>query len=412
MLEFFSRLSAEWKSLGELGKLPPAERDIFFYAESAADWPHFEAMVRELTLTHGRNIAYVTSDWCDPILKGGRLDEAARAFIKPFYIGSGTARTLFFKGMSCRVCVITLPELDKYQLKRSTHPVHYLYVYHSINSTHMVYRKGAFDGYDTVLCVGPHHTDEIRKTEEVYKLKPKLLVNHGYARLDAIYAAQTATRAAYRPAEGAAKRVLLAPSWGTCSFIEGPWGRPLVRHLLDAGHQVAVRLHPMTVRHHPNLAGALEKEFGSAGERFKVITDMSESESLAKADLMMSDWSGASFEFAFGLERPVLFVNTPAKVNNPEWERLGLPSLEASIRTEIGEIIETTDLQSVAARVERLTRDPAAFVERLRSARGRWIYNLGKSGAVGANEVLKVLAAPARAREAGRDPVMGRELNP
>ena len=33
---------------------------------------------------------------------------------------------------------------------------------------------------------------------------------------------------------------------------------------------------------------------------------------------MVSDWSGVAMEFAFGLERPVLFIDVPRKTNNPE----------------------------------------------------------------------------------------------
>ena len=45
-------------------------------------------------------------------------------------------------------------------------------------SIHSYLRKGAVDNYDTIFCVGPHQTKEIRETEKVYGLKPKKIINY------------------------------------------------------------------------------------------------------------------------------------------------------------------------------------------------------------------------------------------
>ena len=41
---------------------------------------------------------------------------------------------------------------------------------------------------------------------------------------------------------------------------------------------------------------------------------------------MISDWSGASFEFSLTQSRPVLFIDTPQKINNENWNILKLPA--------------------------------------------------------------------------------------
>jgi len=48
-------------------------------------------------------------------------------------------------------------------------------------STHRVYREHAFDAYETIFCLGEHHIKEIRKTEQVYNLSKKILLNINYA---------------------------------------------------------------------------------------------------------------------------------------------------------------------------------------------------------------------------------------
>jgi len=367
-----------WASLRAFNGLSREERTIVFYAESRADWAHLGPIIEELTERMERTVYYVTSEADDPILGTGN------GRVRAFYVGTGATRTTFFRLLEATVLVLTLPDLETYHLKRSVHPVHYVYVFHSMVSSHMIYRKGAFDAYDTILCVGPHHIAEIRRTEEVYELKPKELVEHGYGRLDLILAT-AAERPPFEPSTGESKKLLLAPSWGECSFIEAPYGAELIRILLDAGHEVVLRLHPMTVRHHPKLAQQMTAAFGDRS--FRVETDMREQASLHTSDLMVGDWSGAALEYAFGLERPVLFIDTPKKVNNPEYERIGLTAVEESIRTEIGAIVDPPNLSAALPHIERLTADPAAFTERLRRARELTVYNVGRSANVGATHV-------------------------
>ncbi|HEX2221948.1 MAG TPA: CDP-glycerol glycerophosphotransferase family protein [Candidatus Limnocylindria bacterium] len=374
------RVLGPWSALRAFNRLPADERAIVFYAEGSADWPHLGPIVEELTAAHGRTLCYVTSEENDPVFALG--DPRIRAFC----IGSGAARTSFFRLVDARVVVMTLPDLETYHLKRSVHPVHYVYVFHSIVSSHMTYRKGAFDAYDTVLCVGPHHVDEIRRTEEVYGLRPKALVEHGYARLDRIVDA--ASRRPVTPSGGASKRVLLAPSWGTGSYVEAPYGQELIEVVLAAGHSVVLRLHPMTVRRFPKLAPTLAEAYRD--RPFQVETDMNAQESLHRSDLMIADWSGAALEYAFGLERPVLFIDTPRKVNNPEYERIGRVPLEVSVRREIGAVIDPADLGATVDWIQRLSMERDAFRERLREVRDRSVYNLGRSAVVGAAHVARL----------------------
>jgi len=375
-------LVANYSDLKRFKALPPKDRELVVYAEGPGDWPHYEAVLKELTGRHGRSIAYVTSTATDPILT------SPPPGITPFCVGFGPVQTIFFQTLQATLLVTTLPDLDQLHLKRSVYPVHYLYLFHSINSTHMVYRKGAFDAYDTVLCVGPHHLDEIRKTEQVYGLKPKELLEHGYGRLDALI--ERARSLPFTPSTSTHKSVVVAPSWGTGSVIEQPYGRDLIRILLKGGHRVALRLHPMTVRHHPDLGPRFEAEFAANG-LFHVRQDMKEQDSLQTADVMISDWSGAATEFAFALERPVVFIDTPPKVNNPEYGKIDAPPLEAAIRTEIGALVSPSNLEQVLAQIDRVTTESGGFRPRMIEARRKWIYNLENSGRVGARHIDDVL---------------------
>jgi hypothetical protein len=344
-----------------------------------------------LTGAHGLSILYVTSDACDPV-----LGEPPRG-VTPFCIGCGGARTIFFQSVAARVIVMTLPDLNTFHLKRSVYPAHYVYVFHAISSTHVVYRKGAFDAYDTILCVGPHHVEEIRQTEQAYHLVPKRLVEHGYGRLDAI-AVRARDLPPFVASASRRKRLVVAPSWGECSLLQQSYGADVLRMLLDAGHDVTLRLHPMTVRHHRCMVDDLRDGFG-ARPGFTLELDMRAQESLQRADLMISDWSGAATEFAFALERPVLYMDTPPKINNPEHGKIDCLPLEDGIRREIGEVVSPRDLSQLLPAIERLSAQGGEWAARIRQARERCIFNPGRSGAVGAQTIADIYRGTAEIKE-------------
>jgi YidC/Oxa1 family membrane protein insertase len=344
-----------------------AFRELVIYSEGAGDWPHLGPVIGALLEGHGRKLSFLTSDPDDP---GLRVDDER---MRGFMIGSGTERTVLFRKIDCRTFVMTIPDLQQLWLKRSVHPVHYAYVFHSTNSTHTVYRKGAFDAYDTIFCVGQHHIDEIRRTESHYRLPPKELIPAGSVKLDTVAGEFAGLQS---PGRNEQPVVLLAPSWGTGSFVEMSLGEPVIRPLLDGGFFVVLRLHPMTLRHHGRVIDALEAAFAS-DPNFRVERDMSATDSWLRADVMISDWSGAATEYAFSLAKPVVFLDTPQKIRNPEWQVIGLPGFEDFIRREVGTIVPLTELGDLAATVRQTLAAAPERRARIHAARDRWIFNPG-----------------------------------
>ena len=366
----------EWGEYFRFNGLSSVDRSIVFYAEDTSSWRYYELIINELIGSLDKQICYVTSSPDDPVLR----NEDQR--IRPFFIGSGSARTAWFRFLQAGVLVMTMPDLGKYNIKRSKHPVHYVWFDHSIASTHMSGRLGAIDNYDAILCVGPHHKEEIRAAESLYGLDPKILIETGYGVLDIILNSDQAETYAGPPPSGGGKRVLVAPSWGPDALLENH-GLELVEVLLQAGHQVTVRPHMMTSRRNPKLMAELKERFGSNPD-FQLSLDPMLQGTVHGYDVMVGDWSGAAFEFAFGLERPVLFIDVPRKVMNPEYEKLGVEPIEVKLRTEIGAVVSPDHLEDVPKQLALLCDDPGAWRERLQALREQWIYNVGRSGIVGA----------------------------
>ena len=61
----------------------------------------------------------------------------------------------------------------------------------------------------------------------------------------------------------------------------------------------------------------------------------------------------------------MLFLNTPRKVNNDEYGRIGLVPIEESLRGDIGAVVEPDDLPSALPAIDALCGNPEAYRERL-----------------------------------------------
>lgn len=374
-----------WRDYRRFRRLPRAARRIVFLAESAQDWHHFAPVVRHLTAELGETIQYVSFDAADP---GLRLDSPR---IQPFCIGPGVLRIWFCQFLEADVLVTQILDFGNLELKRSVHPVHYVYMFHSLISTHMADRADSFDRYDTILCAGPHHVREVRAREALHGLPPKQLLPHGYGRLEDLLA----HRREPPPAAAGDLHVLLAPSWGPQTILP-VCGGPLVDALLGAGFRVTLRPHFQTRWQTPAVIDAIAARH-DGNPRFRLVEQMGESDSLYDSHVMITDWSGAAHDYGLGLEKPVLFIDVPPKSRNDTWPELGMEPFEMFVRDKLGAVVAPADVASVPDRVRALAADPAAFRTHVAALRAGWVFNLGRSGIAGA----EAIAGIARAAEAG-----------
>ena len=378
-------LGEEWAELQKFNQLSQDERSIVFYAEDSSSFVHFEQIIYELTEKMECQICYVTSAKDDPILSNQNKR------IRAFYIGLGTARITFFLELKAKILVMTMPDLETYQIKRSkVYPVHYVYVFHSINSTHRNYRKSAFDHFDSIFCVGRHQIEEIRATESVYNLNPKNLVEHGYGLLDKLQKNKSVKKTASNiKTKDGKKNILVAPSWGENGLLETV-GSDLVRILLDNKYHVIVRPHPMTIRKWPHIIEKIKQEFNDNLD-FEMETNTNSFETLYSTYGLISDWSGIGFEYAFVCERPVLYIDVPQKTNNPYYNDITCKPLENSIRNLIGKIISPNELESIPKIIESTYENIECFKTKIQKIQKQTIFNLEQSGIRGAQEIVKIL---------------------
>lgn len=381
MFNSLRKIYREWKGLQAFKQLPKEQRRLVFYSEGCGYWTYFEAVFKALLDEYALPVVYVTSAEHDPLLL------APREGLQTFYVGEGSMRTLFFSTLDVQVLLMTMPDLQSFHIKRSPHPVHYAYLHHSMVSTHMVYRQAAFDHFDSILCVGPHHVDEIRAREQLAGLPPKILIEHGYGRLDAILHEGHSGPLLRTP--DSPGQVLVAPTWGENGLLE-LHGLDAISPLIEAGLRVILRPHPRTRKLRPDVLDRIVEHYRDE-PLFYLDEDGDARKSLLESDLMVSDWSGAALEFSLGLERPTLFVDVARKILNPAYESIDQEPLEARIREQIGVIISPQELAGLGGKAAELIKNARQWQADICTARDRWIFNSGKSGSVAAAHLFSLL---------------------
>jgi YidC/Oxa1 family membrane protein insertase len=375
----------EDNDIEKFNELDIDERSIVFYSESSVIlYPYVEEIIQELQ-NRDQKICYLTSRKDDPILQNKNEN------IRVFYIGDSEIEKMnFFLKLKAGVLIMTMPDLGSYHIKRSKEfPVHYVYTFHSMNSTHMEFQKTAFDQFDSIFCVGSYQIQELRATEKLYNLKQKNLVECGYGLLDKLIKLKSSFAEKGNLLKNNKKNILIAPSWGKHNLLES-MGVELVKILLDGGYHVTVRPHPMTVKKSPKIIKQILEKFEKNPD-FLLDTNTSSFEQLFSSYALITDWSGIGYEYAFVCERPVIYVDVPKKAHNKEYEKIGLVPFEISIRNQIGEIIALQNIETIPERIEFLYSNDNNFENKIQKIRNDSIFNIGESGKVTANEIIRII---------------------
>jgi hypothetical protein len=309
-------------------KLAGQRFQVIFYAENSYYFQYFRHLYDALVNIAGIKIAYITSDKKDIILKDSR--------VQAYYLKSTLAG--IFPRLQADVLIMTMPDLQNFIFKKSPAVGKYIYVFHALVSTHQQYRAHAFDHYDTLFCTGPQQVEEIREAERLYSLAPKECIAYGYPLLEEL-------REKTRSCSIAENKLLIAPSW----YNEGILNTcivPLMAELKKGTFEIWIRPHPEFIKRNKDVYLQLVKQ-SRASTDIHFDTAPSVYTHLADAGQLITDRSGIGLEYALATGRPVLFIDTPLKIQNSDVDKFTIEPLENWVRGQIGESVLPTELQRV-----------------------------------------------------------------
>ena len=129
----------------------------------------------------------------------------------------------------------------------------------------------------------------------------------------------------------------------------------------------------------------------SSNDRFSLEISIVTDASILQADVLICDCSGIAIEFAFGTERPVIFIDCPIMIQNQRYEELGIEPLKLGLRQKIGLIISPEKLDSVPQSIANLIADKEKYKQRLARLRGEKVFAFGQSSKVCAQYILDIV---------------------
>jgi YidC/Oxa1 family membrane protein insertase len=361
-------------------------KELVIYAEGRGFYKYFEGYIDWLRKHSDIIVHYVTSDADDPIFARAEQDGSQLA---AYYVGL-KALIGFMMKLDASIVLMTLPDIENYHIKRSLvrKDTEYIYTDHGFGSFTLMLRENALDHFDTIMCYGPNHVEEIRAQEAIYQLPQKALVKTGFDLYDRLAAGAAQIAKQHEEAGGRERpQILIAPSWQRHNLMDSCLDE-LIEALRGHGFDIIVRPHPEYVkRFDARLASKIEKYPASDYPDLVFETDFSSLASVYTSDLVITDWSTIAQEFSLTTKRPTIFINTPMKVINPNWEAVGLLPLEIAMRDELGVTVELEQVPTIAAVVADLIARSDEYRERLEHVLHERLYDVGKGAGGGASYI-------------------------
>lgn len=374
---------------------PPSGKDaIVFYSEGRQYWNTFRPVLEALD-AKGESAVYLTSGENDPGLSHPFTTISTR------YIGSGNRAFAAMNMLEAGVCVMTTPGLDVLQIRRSPGVAHYAHLVHSPTDT-ALYKLYSFDWFDSVLCSGEHQMRSLRVLEQVRGTPEKELFRTGCPYMDVLADELEALRPGTKPGSesgsaldaafsergaSAVPRVLLAPTWGRNGLLRR-FGLDLLLPMADAGFALTIRPHPQSRTAEPQL---LHDTAEALAAYPNVAWDHGANSlpSMCGSDVLVSDFSGIVFDYAFILERPVVTIAMDMDTRGMDAGDLPYPAWELGVLPELGASITAENIRNLPDIIKNLP-PRAEFAARMRALRGESLFNYRNSGSVAAEQILAI----------------------
>ncbi len=343
------------------GKVKKTARvPLAIFSDNKRYFATFDPILRELS-ARGQSVLYLTASEDDPAL------ECKYEGFTAEYIGPGNRVYTRLNSLDAAVLFSTTPGLDVYQWKRSPKVSCYVHIPHAPADVTR-YRMFGIDYYDAILLSGEYQIKQIRDLEALRNLPEKETVLVGIPYMDDMAARYEKVG----PAAPHPRTVLLAPSWGK-SAIFGVYGGKIIEDLLATGYHVIVRPHPQSFQSEPEVIDELMKKYPES-DNLEWNRDLENFDVLNRSDILVSDFSGVTFDFAFIFDKPIIYTN-------PDFDRSPYDAwwLEEDLWTEralprLGELLTPENESDLKGLIDRCLEDPRYAEGRREMKEQTWVF--------------------------------------
>ena len=334
---------------------------LVIFSDDKRYWQTFEPVIRELD-SRAFDMKYMTASPDDPALK------STYPHLHAEFIGEGNRAFAKLNFLKATILLSTTPGLDVYQWKRSRDVKYYVHLPHGANDATTGYRSFGLDFYDAVLLSGEYQETAMRELEQLRNEAEKEAVIVGVPYMD-----EMVKRLAACPELPPHPRtVLVAPTWGASSIFS-KYGSSFIDTLISTGYHVILRPHPQSFTADRELLDKLMSAYPDS-DQLEWNRDADNFEVLRRSDIMISDYSGVIFDFAFVFDKPVICADTEMLVDPLDAWWLGKPLWAVTALPRIGPRLTADSIGNLKALIDSAI-DDTSYTESRHEARDEtWMY--------------------------------------
>lgn len=306
-------------------------KKIVFYSESKNYRNYLISLFKALDQEKEISTVYLTSDLNDL--------EKINNENYPIYIGNGFFRILLFSLIKCDMVLMTLTDLDNHEIKKSKYCSLYVYLFHSLVSTHKTYGNKAFNSYDVILSNGDYQKKEIEHCENLFKNKKKKIYNTGYTYLEILIKNKKNLTMN--------DKVLFAPSWNLKKKnLFNDHSLDVISCLINKNYSVVLRTHPELIKRSNFVLDEIKKKY-KKNPKFKLNQDLNNLNPLNESSILITDNGGIALEYLIVQRKPVIYIEYSDKIHNDFYEKIQMNAIEDIFKNELGYSIDTSNLKFI-----------------------------------------------------------------
>ena len=368
------------------GKVEALDKKIplVIFSDGKQYWKVFAPICKELS-ARGQEVVYYTMSEADPALSAELPGMTAE------FIGEDNRAFTKLNFLKANVVFSTTPGLDVYQWKRSKDVDFYVHIPHAPNDI-TLYRMFGIDYYDSILLSGDYQVKQIRQMEAKRELPAKDLKLVGIPYMDDMAARLDSVG----KAEAHERTVLLAPSWGD-SALFGVYGGKIIEKLLETGYHVIVRPHPQSFKSEKELMDKLMEKFPNS-DKLEWNRDSDNFEVLRRSDILISDFSGVTFDFSLIYDKPVIYTTPNFDLGPYDAWWMEEPLWTTTILPQIGAELTEDKMDSLKELIDTCIEDPR-YAEGRKKAKAETWANAGAGAKAVADYLQEKLATLTEKKE-------------
>ena len=353
---------------------------IVFYSEGPHYWNVFLPVIRELD-KRGVKTTYLSSKENDPGLNCGFENVETKC------IGEGNKAFFYLNTLSADICVMTTPGLDVLQIKRSRGVGKYVHITHSAGGS-SGYSTFGVDYYDIVLTGGDGDKEFIKTVENIRGIPEKTVEAIGCTYLDIMR--EKLEKYPDDKKTDDKTTVLISPTWGSHGLLSKS-GKEIIDKLSKQSDiRLIIRPHPQSFVAEKKMIDGLMKEYPQS-EMLIWDQEADGLDSMRKADIMISDFSGIVYDFVFLFKKPVItFASEYDRKGRDSMDYPGVPWNLRSLE-KIGKTIEQGEIENICEMVRDLSGKgiDGDMLKELQNGMDKYP---GGSGVRGADMIEKIIA--------------------